>query len=248
MMDTTGGGFAPAPVATRRFNPFEAAIGVITRPAAAMREIAAARPWPIAFALTIAIALLGGLAGLIGQQGTFDEALDNLRSADAPPGLVEAFAFLVSPGGSILTVLLSTLIFAPLGLLLLSGIYYGLGRLLGGAGPFTALLSTQAFAAVPSVLQAPLTALLGLLQLAAAPAPGEVSAGQALLGLLGLAVGLAFLIWRLVLRVIGVRESLALSTGRAAAVVLIPIGILILLSCVLVFILAAALGAALGNP
>ena len=48
----------------RRFHPVEAAMGVIVRPVAAMREIAAARPWPIALALYMAITLLSGLVGL----------------------------------------------------------------------------------------------------------------------------------------------------------------------------------------
>ncbi len=247
-MGTTGGGFAPEPVRARPFNPLEAAIGVITRPVAAMREIAAARPWPIAFALTIAIALLSGLAGLIGQQAGLNENLDALRDAGVSPGITDAFGFFFSPGGSILTLLLSALIFAPLWLVILSGIYYGIGRLLGGKGPFTSVLSTQAFSSVPAVLQAPLAAVLGLLGSALAPAPGEVGGGTLAVGLLGGLLSLAFAIWQLVLQAIGVRESLALSTGRAAATVLIPIAVLLLLGCVLIFVLAAALGAAINNP
>ena len=41
------------PLEVRRFSPIQAAIGVIVRPASAMREIAAARPWLIALGFAI---------------------------------------------------------------------------------------------------------------------------------------------------------------------------------------------------
>lgn len=219
--------FPPAePLAPARpFNPLDAAIGVVTRPVSAMREIAAARPWPIALALTAAIALLTGLANLTAPR----QDLAAATGGTLPAGFegVQGFLdFIQSPGGVVASVL-----FSLISLAVLSGIFYGIGRLLGGRGPFSGLLSTQAFASVPSILLAPLTAVLNLVGL------------SVVVGLLGF----GFAIWTLVLTVLGIRESLALSTGRAVATLLIPIGVLLLLSCVLGVLFALALGGATGG-
>ena len=189
-----------------QFNAIEAAIGVITRPVSAMQQIAAARPWPIALGLTVAIGLLSGLASLTAPPQDYP---------NVPEGFVTFLTFIQSPAG----VLVSALVFGPLAQLVGAGIYYLVGRLLGGRGPFSALLSTAGFASVPGVLLAPLTAVLNLTGI---PVLG---------GLLGFAFG----IWVFGLTALGIRESLGLSTGRAVATLLIPIGVLIVLSCVLVF-------------
>ena len=65
--------------------------------------------------------------------------------------------------------------------------------------------------------------------------------------MLGGLLTLGFSIWTLVLVVIGIRESMALSTGRAVATLLIPIGVVLLLACVLIFVVVAAIAGSLGN-
>ena len=200
--------------AARRFDPLDAAIGVITRPVAAMQQIAAARAWLVGLGLAIAIALLNGLADLVGPPQDLDPA-----GADLPSGFVGYLDSAQSPGG----VLVSAVVLTPLVLVVVSYVFHLAGWLLGGRGPFSALLATQGFTSVPLVLLAPVTVVLNL-------------AGVPLLGgLLGLAVAL----WGMILAVIGIRESLALSTGRAMATVLIPFGLLILLSCVVGVVVAA---------
>ena len=97
-------------------------------------------------------------------------------------------------------------------------------RIFRGQGSFSAVLSTQAFASTPSLLLAPVIALLNLGGAAVA------------LTLLKYVIGLMFSIWTLVLQVIGIRESLALSTGQAVAVLIIAIGILIMLGCALIVV------------
>ena len=47
-------------------------------------------------------------------------------------------------------------------------------------------------------------------------------------------VSFGIAIWSLVLQVIGVREAMHLSTGRAVMTVLIPVGVLVFLACALV--------------
>ena len=200
--------------AAQRLDPLDAAIGVITRPVAAMRQIAAARAWLVGLGLTMAIALLNGLADLVGPRQDLDTA-----GAELPSGLLGFLDLAQSPGG----VLVSAVVLTPLGVVLVSYVCYLAGWLLGGRGPFSALLATQGFTSMPLVLLAPVTAVLNL-------------AGVPLLGgLLGLAVAL----WGMILAVIGIRESMALSTGRAVATVLLPFGLLILLSCVVGVVVAA---------
>ena len=209
----------------RRFHPVEAAMGVIVRPVAAMREIAAARPWPIALALYMAITLLSGLVGLTSPWA--DATADT-----APPGLADGYESITTFTGSLLLAVVNALICSPVLLVAIAGVFYGVGRLFGGHGQFTALLSTLAFASVPGLLLAPLTALLNL-------------GGAVLLLTVGLLSSVCFGIWIVVLQVLGIRESLALSTGRAVATLLIPLAFLFLLFCACVaIIIALAFGAA----
>jgi hypothetical protein len=208
------------------FNFIDAAVGVVTRPVPAMRQIAAARPWLIGLALYIVIALLGGLAGLTAPAPATALPPD----ANVPPEFEQMLEGMMEASRSPLLIAAAAVVLSPISLLITSGIFYLVGRLLGGQGPFSALFATQAFASVPSLLLAALTAVLNLAGTLLAP----------LVGLLGFAVG----IWILVLEIIGIRESLALSTGRAVATVLIPVGVVILLGCVLVaLVVMAAVGA-----
>lgn len=212
------------PDPSREFNPLEAAIGVITRPAEAMRQIAAARPWSIALPLTVGIALLTGAASLTAPP---QDLRDQPGAESLPEAFLDTLDFIQSPGG----VIVNAFVFSLLSLVIASGIYYLVGRLLGGRGAFSGLLSTQAFAAIPGVLLAPITALLNL-------------AGVAALG--GL-FSIGFSIWSLVLTVLGIRESLSLSTGRAVATLLIPLVVLVLLVLVVTFILVFVVLAASGS-
>ena len=94
-----------------------------------------------------------------------------------------------------------------------TALFFGLGKLFGGDGDFTGLARSNAYAAVPSAL-----------------------GGIPFLGIV------AFF-YSVYLYVLSVRENMGLSTGAAVAVVLLPIGILILLAALL---FAAALAAFIG--
>lgn len=208
----------------RGFNPVEAAVGVLARPVDAMRRIAAARPWPIAIALSIGLALLSGLAGMTAP----DTTVEDLNSAGAfDLETAQRIADLLNAIQSPLFAVVSALL-APLGLAITSGILYLCGRLLGGRGPYSALFSTEGFASIPSALLVPFTVLFNLI--------GGV--GASLGSCLSFLVG----IWVLVLTALAIRESLNLSTGRAIAALLIPLVALLGLSCVLTFLIVAAVG------
>jgi hypothetical protein len=212
----------PAEPVVERLDPVDAAIGVITAPSLSMRAIALARAWPIGLAIYIAIALLNGFAGLTGRRQV---------PAVGDPQVARMFETYFNTVQSPVGVLVNALFFTPLLLLIGTGILYLVARLLGGWGSFGGLLATQGFANIPSFLLAPLTLLANILRIP----------------VLGGLFTLVFSIWTLVLIVIGIRESMALSTGRAVATLLIPIGVIFLLACVLIFVVVAAIAGSLGN-
>lgn len=96
-----------------------------------------------------------------------------------------------------------------------TAIFYGLAKMFGGEGDFQGLMRGNAYAAVPSAVS-----------------------GIPFIGLL-------IALWGVYLFILNVRENMALSTGKAAAVVLIPVGILIVLAVLLAAVLLAALSGAL---
>lgn len=216
----------PDPPPGGGFNFLDALQGVITRPVPTMATIAAARPWLIALGVYLVIALIGSLASIVSLN--VDQQLvqmpDEMRDQFAP-----LLRLLFNPG----TVIATTLVSAPIWLVIGSAIYFGVGRLLGGQGAYSSIFSTQAFASVPSVGASVLTALLTL-------------AGPMLAPLTGL-VGLGFGIWSLVLSVIGVRESMGFSTGRAVATVLIPLAVIVVICCCLAIVLGATIAGIIAN-
>jgi hypothetical protein len=201
------------------FDPIAAAIGVFRTPVATMPVIAAARPWLIGVGIYILVGLANGLAGLtVPMQDLSD--LEQL-----PPEFRDLLVGLVSGVRSPAAALIGAFILNPIGLLITTGIFYGVGYLFGGRGPFSALLATVAYAALPGLPLAPLTALLNLAGPNFTPLTSLLSFGAG--------------VWTIVLQVLAVRASLGLSTGRAVATVLVPLLVLIVLACVLAVIMVA---------
>ena len=91
-----------------------------------------------------------------------------------------------------------------------TGIFYGLAKMFGGEGDFQGLMRGNAYAAIPSAL-----------------------GGIPILGFL-------IALWGVYLFVLNVRENMALTTGKAVAVVLIPLAIVLLLVLLLAVFLVAA--------
>ena len=209
------------------FHPVDAAVGVIVRPVVAMRQIAARRPWPMAMALYIAITLLNGLVNLTSPWLDFSQSVPEM--SELPGSYGSALTLTRSP----LFAVVNALLCSPVLLVAIAGVFYLTGRLLGGRGYFSGLLSTFAFAVVPTILLAPMLALLNL-------------TGALLAVIFGALASICFAIWVLVLQVLGIRESLALSTGRAVATLLIPIGVVFLLFCALFLLIVALVLTAAG--
>jgi hypothetical protein len=132
-----------------------------------------------------------------------------LSSALASPGTAEWV------GGTIPLALL-TAMGAVLFLLVQAGMGYGLARLLGSRGNFRGLLSGLVLANVPSVFQAPFALL-------------AVTLGPA--GMVLQALGqVALSIWAVALSVLAVRETFAVSTGRAAFIYFFPLILTLILA------------------
>jgi hypothetical protein len=138
------------------------------------------------------------------------------------------------------TGILWNFVWAPVIWTLVAGMLYGIAYLLGGRGPFASLWAATGFALVPQLIVTPISTSSEFLSL--------LGSGWQLLGfLVVLPVTLAAFIWTLVLFAIAVRETMGLTTGRAAGSVAILIGgllmLAILLVCVFVVLIALIIGA-----
>jgi hypothetical protein len=135
-------------------NVVKACLGVVVHPVSTMGQIASIRPWMLALVVSLTVSLAGALANLAQVPG-----LANLQPT--PPGASDwVVNFSVAATRFVaLTHSPAWLVIAPVtGLVWLiastAGLY-GIGRLLGGRGQFSAVLSTRAFAGLPWILYAP---------------------------------------------------------------------------------------------
>jgi len=111
-----------------------------------------------------------------------------------------------------------------------AGLIHGIARTLGGRGDFTGLVKLVGYAALVGVVVLPLALLDALLKLQG-NARLELPVGQ-LVGLLGVAIFL----WQNALLVLATRRHYAISTERAVAAVIGPIGVVLVLVLVLVIL------------
>src|SRR5262249_34783126 len=123
-----------------------------------------------------------------------------------------------SPGGAF-----GNIVGVPLGFFILVGILFLLAKLFGGTGTFL----QQAYAV--ALYYVPISA---------------VSAVAALVPGVGGLVRLALFIYAVVLAIFAISASQRLTLSKSVAVVLLPLAILVVLACVAVFIIAAAILAA----
>jgi hypothetical protein len=211
-------GPVPSGSEARGFNVVEAAVAVITRPASAMRDIAVARAWLAGLLLYVAASVLNGLSTLAGRPANIPGGAD---LSDLPPEVAGTLARLQSPE----FLMVSSVVISLPSLVFWAGVVFLVGRMLGGRGAFSGLLATQGFASVPNFLLAPVAAMLNL-------AGGPLT-------FVGVPLGFGFIVWTFVLDVIGIRESLGFSTGKAIATALIPLAILFAMAMAAIAIIIA---------
>jgi hypothetical protein len=122
-----------------------------------------------------------------------------------------------------------------------AGLIHMIARALGGRGDFAGLLKLLGFAALVGLVALPVTLADALLKLQG-NARAELSVGQ-LAGLLGVAIFL----WQNALLVMATRQHYAISTERAIAAVIGPIGAVLILALALI-ILAITLAVIAQQP
>jgi len=109
-----------------------------------------------------------------------------------------------------------------------AGLIHLLARALGGRGDFAGLLKLVGYAALVGLVGLPLGLVDALLKLQGA-ARAEASFGQ----LVGL-VAVAIFLWQNALLVLATRDHYAISTERALAAVVGPIGVIIVVALALI--------------
>jgi len=124
--------------------------------------------------------------------------------------------------------------------LLAAGLIHVIARALGGRGDFSGYLKLVGYAAFVGVITLPLAVVDALLKIRGDARP-ELQVGQ-LLGLLGLAIFL----WQNALLVLAARQHYGLSTERAVAAVVGPIGVVVVL--VLALVILAVVFAIISRP
>lgn len=206
--------------------PLETAVGVLTSPVSTLRGLAAEPRvgWAIGLVVVLGLVSAVEMAGVLASP-------EPAPFGPAAPAPLEQLRWLALIGGAIFLPLLF------LGFVAVwSAILHGLARLFGGEGRYRAVFTTVGFASTPQVFTVVGTVLSVTLGLA----------GDVLSGLLSVGLG----VWTAILTVIAVRASHGLSTGRAVAVYLIPLAVLIVLGILVVVLVIAlvvgGMGAALG--
>ncbi len=192
--------------------------GVIVHPVQTLREITGEKPWVWGIVVYL-------VSSWVSFMASFLTGWRNLPEVFMPSEL-NLSAFLVG-------VVLSAPIFSLLGLLVISGIYHLIARLLRGEGSFVGLLSGLGFASFPTILTAPF-ALLGVV--------GGLF-GSLVYNLAVFAVS----IWVLVLNIIAIRENYAFSTGKAVLTFFIPVILFFVLVMLAILVAVVVAALALGG-
>jgi hypothetical protein len=203
--------------------------GVIVSPTATLRNIGERGAVIPALMLVILIAVLStgiGVAVLLAQASP--------ATGPASP----AVGFLL---GFQLVNLLWNLVWYPVFWTIMAGMLFGIAWMLGGRGRFQALWAASGFALIPQLLTVPLLAGQELVGVVGGPL-------QILTALVLIPVWLGAFGWNLVLLTIAIRETMNVSTGRAAGVLgLLILALLLiaaLIACVLIIIFALFISAA----
>ncbi len=139
-------------------------------------------------------------------------------------GFIKAALFVMAFGG---------FVFAYIKWFLYSSVFYFLAQLIGGSGKALGTLAVTGLASIPVMLLSPLQLLLILL------------GGNWWAYLLSGLIMTVTAIWFIALLVIGLRETQQLSSGKALAVVFIPVATIIVLSILLLTAAMSLLGPAL---
>ena len=111
-----------------------------------------------------------------------------------------------------------------------SGLIHGIARALGGRGDFAGLIKLVGYAALVGLVTLPVALVDALLKLQGADR-AEASVGQ-----FAALVAIAIFLWQNALLVMAARDHYAISTERAVAAVIGPIGVVLVVGLVLIIL------------
>ncbi len=215
---------------------FQTWMNVLTKPGEATFEAERHQPqanlttamiWIVIAAVVLAIgnAISTLIGSLIGGGASTMQML--LSQADLPPEVAAQLSASAATGaGGIVGAFCGALILAPIFFLIGSGIYFLVAKLFGGTGTFEE--QTYLLAAVA----APITIVSGVV---------------GIVPFLGGCVSFLLAIYQLVLSYFAIKVSHGLTSGKAVAVVLIPVLIFFLCICLAAVSFAGLMGAAINN-
>lgn len=172
--------------------------GVLFSPAATFARVSRENHLFNVFVIFLTVTLVSSVVNFLGARDF----------SDLPPELAGAFTA-AGPYMGILAV-----VFAFISWFVQAGILQVFAELLGGKGRALQVLTVLALAGIPKAFAIPFQVL------------GFFFTGSTVSTFLGVAVSLSVIIWSLALMVIGLREVHGLSTGRAVAVLALPLGAL----------------------
>ncbi|MBU7007337.1 Yip1 family protein [Phosphitispora fastidiosa] len=184
--------------------------GVLFSPTATFAKVSRENHLFNGFVIFLTITLVSSVVNYLGAR----------NFSDLPPELAGAFTE-AGPYMGILAV-----VFAFIGWFVQAGILQVFAELLGGEGRALQVLTVLALAGIPKAFAIPFQVL------------GLFISGSMVSTFLSVAVSLLVITWFLVLMVIGLREVQGFSTGRAAAVFVLPLAALGLAFLIIVLSLA----------
>jgi len=218
---------------------FQTWISVLTRPGEEVFQeerqqthatLTTALIWIVAAAFIAAIfsAIGSAIGGLLGGGASFMQEF--LRGADLPPEMRQQILTFagrgVGVGAGFFGAFCTTLIFAPIGFLIGSAIYWVVAKLFGGEGSFeeqTYLLAT---------FNAPLMV---------------VRSAVGVIPFLGGCVSFLISLYQLVLSYFAIKVSHDLTPGKAVAVIILPAVVIFICVICIAVIMLLALGPAMGD-
>jgi hypothetical protein len=183
-----------------------AALSVLWAPVRTLREAAEGRRVLLAFLVTATYAALGLVSGAIGLLGGLTQAQLEAQGQQLPPGSEELLA------GLGVATLVVAVVSPFVTWFLVSGVMHLVSSFFGGTGPFSGTLAAVGVAQVPLVIAAALAIPLTGLQIVLDPESPVAFVPGTLSSLLGIAA----LLWFVVLVVIGAALARGIGYGESA--------------------------------
>ena len=215
---------------------FQTWMNVLTKPGEATFEAERHQPqatlttaliWIVIAAVFLAIgnALSALIGSMLGGGGSMMQMF--LDQANLPPEVAAQLSASAAAGaGGVVGAFCGALIIAPIFFLIGSGIYFLIAKLFGGTGTFEEQTYLLAAIAAPTTI---ISGIIGIIPI------------------LGGCVGLLVVVYQLVLNYFALKVSHGLTSGKALAVVLIPVAIFFLCICLGAASFAAIVGAAIND-